>query len=131
MGTSASTIVYRLALDDGWGVTLQVAQVYRLHRPAPVQRLAQRVHYPAQQILAHGDAQPLAAGGHLIAALDALLGPQQDHVDEIVIQVEDHPLHASGKVDQFIGAGVGQAGEGRHAVADVLHGAHVVEAHGS
>ncbi len=121
-------LVHWCSLDDIRCVTLQVTELCCLNRPALIQGLTQRIHHPAQQLVSYRYAYPLTGGGYQVSALDPFIGSQQDHVNIGMVQVENQALDTGRKSYQFVGAGARQARERSHAVADLLHGTHFMEA---
>ena len=117
------------ALNDARCLLLQEIRFHGRNRAALIQRATQRVYHAAQQGSPYRDAQPPARAGDQVATPDALVGPQQDHVQVHPFEVQDHALDASGEGDQFISARLGQPRKCRHAIPHAQYRAHTLEAY--
>ena len=93
-----------------------------------VNGLAQHVHHPADQAVAHGDVGGPPGAAHHGALLHAGLAAQQHHAHAVPGQVHDHALHPGVQLHQLAIHRLIQAVDGGNAVAHLQDGAGLIPA---
>ena len=76
---------HRLPLNNAWGLVLHRTHPGSLHRPSAVNGIAQGIHYPANELLAHRHRQHLAGAAHHTALRYPGVRPKHDHADAVLL----------------------------------------------
>ncbi len=120
-------LLHRLAIDDARRDGLEAAELGRGDRALAVDRLSQRVDHAAQQRLAHRDFDD--APGFLDRVAFANLGvvADDDGADGVLFEVQGKAHDPSRELQQFAHLTVGKTVHAGDAVADLEHGADVLD----
>src|SRR6266550_4605634 len=117
--------VDRLARDHPGCHLLDRRELFGFDRALAVDRFAERVHHPADERIAHRHLDDLAGGPDLVAFFDALIGPEDDRADRILLEVERDAADPALEFEQLEGLCTLQAVDLRDPVADLGNDAHV------
>src|SRR6266702_1158376 len=93
--------VDRLAGDHTGRHLLDRRELFRFDRALAVDRLAERVHHPADERLAHRHLDNLAGGAHLVAFLDVLIGAEDDGADGVLLEVKGDAADPTLELEQL------------------------------
>ena len=104
--------VHRLAVQNTRGGVLHGAVAVGLDGPLAVHRHAQRVHHPAQILLAHRHTGGFQGAAHHAARPDLLSVTEEDAAQALGPQVLHHALHAALEHQNLPVLGVSQAADG-------------------
>src|SRR5216683_758681 len=110
-------LVHLLPLHHRRRLQLELAQLGAGDLALAVHRVAERVHHPAEEAVAHGNGEDLAGTADPLALLDLAELTEDDHADLAYVQVEREPAGAVLELEQLVGHGRGQALDPRDAVA--------------
>jgi len=119
------------AVDHAWCQALDGGVLAGLDRALSIQRLADRVHHPADHLLAHRHRHDALGALDLVTLPDLRGLAQQDRTDRVLLEVEGHPHHAVGQLEQLAGHAVLKAIDPGDAVTHRQHRAHLGDIHGS
>jgi hypothetical protein len=108
-----------LALDHRGGLQLQGAPVAGGDVAAAVDGLAEGVDHAAEEGVADRNREHLTGALDLLALLDLLELAEDDRADAVLVEVERHPEHTAGELQQLLGHHRGQALDVGDAVAGV------------
>ena len=111
-----------LALHDRGSDVFDRAKTLAVDRTFAVDRLAERVHDPAQQRIADRNRRDAAGPANEVAFLDAGVGAHDDHADVVLFEVERDALHPVGELDQLRRADAAQSVDAREVGAHFDHG---------
>src|SRR6185369_16847739 len=92
-----------------------------------VERVAERVDHPAEQLLADRDARDRAAAADRLALADLLPLAEERDADVVLLEVQRDPRHAVLELEQLQREAVLEAVDARDAVADLEDGADLGE----
>ena len=115
--------VDRLAHDDAGGDALDRAGLRRLDLALAVERLAERVHHPADQRVADRHLHDAAGGLDLVALLERGVVAQDQDADGLLLEVEGHAHDPVRELEQLLGERAGEAVDLGDAVAHLDDGA--------
>ncbi len=120
-------LLHRLALDDAGRLELDRARLVGLDRPLAVERLAERVHDPADERVADRDAHDLAGALDRLALADLLPVAEERHADVPLLEVEGDTGDAVLELERLHGHAVLEAVDAGEAVSDLEDGADLRE----
>src|SRR5690606_1442673 len=98
-----------------------------LDGPLSIDGLAQGVHYATHDALAHVHAGDALGALHDIALLHAYAGAQKHHAHVVLFEVEHNAAQAAGELHELAALHAVQAVDAGDAVADLQHGAHLLQ----
>ncbi len=101
----------RLALDHAGSLELGRAVLGGVDLALVVERPAERIDDPAEQLLAHRDLEQAAGALHRVALDDLVPVAEQHHPDVVLLEVEREPGDVVGQVEHLE----------RHAVVEAVH----------
>ena len=123
-------VVDRLALDHAGGLELGRAGLGGVDLALVVERAAERVDHPAEQLLADRDLEQ-AAGALDRVALDDLVPLAEQHdADVVLLEVQREAGHVVGQVEHLERHAVVEPVDAGDAVGDREHGADLGEVGG-
>ena len=114
-------LAHQGAVDDGGRRALGGQKALMLDGRAAVERSAQRVHHPAQQARPHRHLHHTASPGHRLPGAYPVGFIEQDAGNVVVLQAGGIAHAAFGKVQQFVEAHIGQAGDLGNAIGHAVH----------
>ena len=117
LDTGLERHVYRCALDDARGGTLDRTGLCCIDGALAVDRLAQRVNDAAQHCLTDRDLHDALRALYRVALTDILVGTQDNGADEILFKVLRHAVYAARKFEQLTRHAVLQTMDMRDTVA--------------
>src|SRR5204862_2649658 len=99
-------LLHRLAVDDAGRQALDRGKLLRPDRSFAVDRLPERIHDPAEQLVAdrHRDDPPRTL--HLIAFFDFLELAEEHRAHAVLLEVQGDAEHAVRKLEHLAGHGV-------------------------
>ena len=115
----------RRAVHDGRGGAFDGQALAGGHRPLAIERTAERVDDASQQSIAHGHVHDPARALDFISCVQMPVFAEQHDADFVLVHVERDAKHAAGKLDQFLKAHTGQAGNLGDAGGDTGDRAHL------
>ncbi|MBA7603754.1 hypothetical protein ES703_10871 [subsurface metagenome] len=118
-------LFHRQPGDDIRRLAFDGHRLLRLNVPAPVNRLAQGAHYPAQHGLANADLHHLSCATGQVALTHQLALAKEHQSDVVLLQVQRHAEHVMGKLHQLRGHHVVQSVDPGNAVTHHDHLAHL------
>ena len=80
-----------------------------IDRSFPIERVAQRIKYAADDRITDGNRKQRAQGFHLIAFVDLEIVAEDDDTDAVFFEVKCQADDATGKLNHFTGSDVGQS----------------------
>jgi len=86
--------------------------------PLPSRGRPSGAHHSADQLRPYRDLDDPARGADLVALLDVLERTHDDRADSVLLQVQGHPEHVPGELDQLTSHGSSQSVDLRNTVAD-------------
>src|SRR6266511_1807472 len=116
-------LVHGPAGDDAWRLDLETPVRVRVDRALAVDRLAERVHDPAQHDVADRDREDPTGLLHRVALFDLVGLAEHDGADRVLLEVQRQPQRATLELEQLVHGRVGQAVDARDPVADLQHAA--------
>ena len=118
---------HRLALNDAGSLELDAAALRGLDGAAAVDGLAERVHDPASQRVAHRDLDDAAGAVDAVTFLDEVRLAEQRRADVVLLEVERHAEHVVGELQELSGGGVVETVDPGDAVARGQDGADLLD----
>jgi hypothetical protein len=115
----------RGAVHDGRGGSLDGQAPGDDHGARFVQRSAKRVDDAAQQAVAHAHVHNPAGALDFVSSPHVRVVAKKHHPDLVRVHVEGDAEHVAGKLDQFVGADAGQAGDSGDAGGNASDGSHL------
>ena len=109
--------VHALACDDARGDPLDRHGLGGLDRPLAVERLAERVDHPADQLVADRHLEQPAGRAHLVALVEVAVVAEDHGANLVLFEVERQAVRFVGEFEQLTGHRVLQAVDLRDAVA--------------
>ena len=82
-----------MPVDDAGGRRLDLAVVLAADRPQAVQRLAERVHHPADQGRAHRHLEYAGGASHLVALPQLEVVTQDDRAEVVFLEIQGEAGH--------------------------------------
>src|SRR5207249_4598596 len=122
-------LAHRLPCDDAGGDALDGGVLLRAHRPAAVDRLAERVHDPAHHRVPHRHRHDAAGAPDLVALLDVARLAEEHRSDGVLLQVEGDAGHAVGQLEQLARHAALEPVQARDAVSHRHDGTHLGDVH--
>ena len=104
-------------VHDGGSREFYRAVLLARERAHSVQRLAERIHDPAQKLLAHAHLHRLARGIGKIAVPDFIVARKKNGADAVLFQVERQRTITAFDLEKFVILHVTQTGNSENAVA--------------
>ena len=111
-------LLHRLPIHDAGREALDGRELSGRDRPLAVDRLAERVHDAAEQLVADRHRHDAAGALDDVAFLDLLVFAEQHGADAFLFEVERDAEHAVRELEHLAGHGVVHAVHARDAVAD-------------
>src|SRR3954462_12873933 len=92
-----------------------------MDRALAIERVAEGIHPPAEQALAHRDVHDRLRALDRLAFLDLAIVAEDDDADIVAFQIERHAAHAVLELDHLAGLHIVEAVDAGNAVADGEH----------
>ena len=118
-------LIHTPALDHAGRDFFQGIGGFRFDRAFPIQRLADRIHDPAEERFADGDLEQFTGGADLIAFHHPRGIAENDGADFRLLEVERETENTAGEFDHLVQHDVAQAFDSGHAVAGIADDADV------
>ena len=117
--------IHILALHHTRGNALDRPESAGLDRTFAIHRFSQDIHHPPDQPIAHRDRGDASGGAHGHAFGYPGIFTHDDDTNGVLFQVEGNAHHAVGKLDQFLGFDVRQAGDPGDTIACLQYGTNI------
>ncbi len=116
--TGLHRLIDRLTGDDAGGDLFDRGRDRSLDRALAVQRLAERVDDPTEQLRTDRHFQDATGALDRVALSDVFVVTQNHRTDRVALQVQRQPVGVAGKLQHFVGHDVGQTVNTDDAVGD-------------
>ena len=124
--TGLNRLGHEIAVDDRRRRTLDGLQPVRGDGPLAVERTTERIDDAAEQCRPHRHAHHFARAAHRVAGLDRVHIVQQDAADPVAFEHLGETELSLVEAQQLVEPDVGQPGDERNAVADLLDPANLL-----
>ena len=91
-----------LTLEHRCCLELQHALLVRFDLALTIDGLTQRVHHPAEELVADRDGQHVAGTADLLAFFDLVVCTEDDRTDLVLVEVEGHAQNPARELEQFV-----------------------------
>ena len=109
---------HRRAIHDRCRGSLDRQTFARCHGPIAIERSTKRIDHAPEQPFAHRHIHDPSGPLNFIARVQTLIFAEQNNADFLFVHVERDPKKIAGKLEQFLKARIGKAGDPRDASRD-------------